>query len=267
MTEPNLNRRRPSPFALATAMVLATALALGARPSLAQDGCRTSPAGSGVVAAVRDGRTFLLADGREVRLVGIEPGTDDGQALRLLVAGKLVRLAWLASGKTPEIDRYGRLMAFAAVDGTAESVQQTLLVEGQARVSARIADKTCAEALLSAETAARAAGRGLWANPNSAPLSSNNLAGLEALRGHFALVQGKVLSVRESGATIYVNFGRRWTKDFTVIVLKRQRRAFAAAGIDLNKLEGHRIRVRGFIEQRGGPIIMANSPEQIEAIE
>jgi hypothetical protein len=30
-----------------------------------------------------------------------------------------------------------------------------------------------------------------------------------------------VLSVRESGATIYVNFGRRWTEDFTVTILKR----------------------------------------------
>ena len=131
----------------------------------------------------------------------------------------------------------------------------------------RIGDKTCADALLAAENAARTAKRGLWANPNFAPLSSENLPGLEAARGHFALVEGKVLSVRESGATIYVNFGRRWTRDFTVTVLKRQRRAFAAAGIDLKQLEGRRIRVRGFIEQRGGPIIAASAPEQIELID
>ncbi len=75
------------------------------------------------------------------------------------------------------------------------------------------------------------------------------------------------MSVRESGGTIYVNFGRRWTRDFTVTVLKRQRRAFAAAGIDLKQLEGRRIRVRGFIERRGGPIIAASAPEQIEPID
>ena len=85
-----------------------------------------------------------------------------------------------------------------------------------------------------------------------------------AERGHFALVEGKVASVRPSGATIYVNFGRRWSEDFTVTILKRNERSFAAAGIDPNKLAGRRVRVRGWIEQRGGPWIEAARPEQIE---
>jgi hypothetical protein len=75
------------------------------------------------------------------------------------------------------------------------------------------------------------------------------------------------LSVRESGATIYVNFGRRWTRDFTVTILKRQQRTFAAGGVEPKQLEGRRIRVRGWIERRGGPIIMADAPEQIEFVE
>jgi hypothetical protein len=95
-------------------------------------------------------------------------------------------------------------------------------------------------------------------------LQVENLARLTAQRGHFALVEGKVLSVRESGATIYVNFGRRWTRDFTVTILKRQQRIFAAAGVEPKQFEGRRIRVRGWIEQRGGPIIAAEAPEQIE---
>jgi hypothetical protein len=72
--------------------------------------------------------------------------------------------------------------------------------------------------------------------------------------------------VRESGATIYVNFGRRWMRDFTVTILRRQQRAFAAAGLEPKQLEGRRIRVRGWIEQRGGPIIQAETPEQIEFV-
>ena len=39
-------------------------------------------------------------------------------------------------------------------------------------------------------------------------------------------------SVRESGANIYVNFGRRWSEDFSVTVQKRNERNFAAAGVD-----------------------------------
>jgi endonuclease YncB( thermonuclease family) len=243
---------------------LSIALALAVTAQASAD-CERSAFGSGTVASVRDGRTFVLTDGREVRLLGIEAGSND-DTLRRLVAGKALRLERPA-GQESGIDRYGRLVAFAFLPDGRDPVQKTLLAEGAARVSARAGGKSCADALLAAEREARAARRGLWADPNFAPLSSENLPGLSAARGHFALVEGQVLSVRESGATIYVNFGTRWTRDFTVIILKRQRRTFAAAGIDLDKLRGRRIRVRGVIEQRGGPIIEAAAPEQIEPID
>ena len=180
---------------------------------------------------------------------------------RSSAAGPL-RLERLGAGS----DRYGRLVAYAFAGEAQQSLQAAMLEQGQARVSARIGDKACTDALLTIEHAARAARRGLWADPNFAPLQAENLARLQAERGHFALVEGKALSVRESGATIYVNFGRRWTRDFTVTILRRQQRAFAAAGLEPKQLEGHHIRVRGWIEQRGGPIIQAETPEQIEFV-
>ena len=208
----------------------------------------------------------MLGDGRELKLAGIEAAAGSGEALRSLADGQTLRLE--RSG--PESDRYGRLVAFAYLQGTDRSLQQVLLEQGRALVSARIGDKACADSLLAAERAARVAGRGLWASgvePNFAPLSAENLPALEVARGHFALVEGKVLSVRESGATVYMNFGRRWTRDFTVTLLKRQQRHFADAGVDVKQLEGRRIRVRGIIERRGGPIIDATAPEQIELID
>lgn len=138
---------------------------------------------------------------------------------------------------------------------------------GAAEQSARVGDKACANGLLSAERAARGAGRGLWADPNFAPLSAENLIRPQTVRGQFALVEGKVLSIRESGATIYVKFGRRWTRDFTVIILRRLGKAFTTARVEPKKLEGRRIRVRGWIEKRGGPIITAEVPEQIEVLD
>jgi hypothetical protein len=167
----------------------------------------------------------------------------------------------------PDTDRYGRLVAFSFAGQSGQSLQNALLAEGRARVSGRIGVKACAEPLLTIERAARAQRRGLWADPNFAPLQAENLSQLRAKRGHFALVEGKVLSVRESGATIYVNFGRRWTEALTVIILKRQQRTFAGAGVEPKQLEGRRIRVRGWIEQRGGPVVMAEQPEQIELID
>jgi hypothetical protein len=161
-----------------------------------------------------------------------------------------------------------RLTAIGTASVAAVRDGRTLMLEAsQARVSPRIGDQAGADSQLTIEWTARAASRGRWADPNFAPLQAENLSQLQAERSHFALVEGKALSVCESGATIYVNFGRRWTRDFTVTILRRQQRAFAAAGFEPKRLEGRRIRVRGWIEQRSGPIIAARMPKQIEFID
>ena len=48
---------------------------------------------------------------------------------------------------------------------------------------------------------------------------------------------------------------------------KRHERNFTAAGLPLKKLAGQHVRVRGTIEERGGPWIEAAHPEQIEIAE
>ncbi len=246
------------------ALVLAAALLpLLARSATGQASCKLIDIGTATVAGVRDGRTLLLADGRELRLAAIEVTGNSRDLLQHLVDGHSIRLEQL--GNAP--DRYGRLIAFVYAENAEQSVQQAMVAQGQARVSGRIGNKACADMLLGAEKTARKARRGIWADPNFAPLRPENVTRIGAARGQFALVEGKVLSVRESGATIYLNFGRRWTRDFTVTILKRHRREFAAAGIDPKQLEGRPIRVRGWIEQRNGPVIEANAPEQIELVE
>jgi hypothetical protein len=121
-------------------------------------------------------------------------------------------------------------------------------------------------ALRTTEAAARAAKLGLWGDPRYFPKAAENPGAIAAERGRFTLVEGKVVSVRESGGTIYVNFGRRWSEDFTVTIRKRNERAFSAAGLEPRRLEGRRVMVRGWIEERGGPWIEAAAPEQIEII-
>jgi endonuclease YncB( thermonuclease family) len=247
-----------SRLALAAALILPLVC-----NAAAGEHCRLDSLGTAKVAAIRDGRTLLLDDGRELRLAGIEAGEDSRAALQDIAAGQTLRLERLGA----ERDRYGRVVALATAGDAQESLQQGLLAQGRARVAARVGDKACADILLRAEGAARLGHRGLWADPNFAPLSAENLPGLQAARGRFALVEGKVLSVRESGATIYVNFGTHWTRDFTVTIVRRMQRAFAAAGLEPKTLAGRRIRVRGFIERRAGPIIAAEAPEQIELLD
>ena len=234
--------------------------------------CKLEAAGAGTVRAVLDGRTLVLGDGREVRLAGIElPGADQRNAAAL--AGKTALAAMLAGREVAlkrlgaDADRHGRVRAYVFAAGEQRPAQQAMVALGHARVAARIGDAGCASALLAAERAARTARLGLWADPAYAMRQADDPAGVLAERGRFTLIEGKVVSVRESGGTIYVNFGRRWSEDFTATVLKRGERAFTAAGLDLKKLAGRTVRVRGFVEERGGPWIELTHPEQIELAE
>jgi endonuclease YncB( thermonuclease family) len=232
--------------------------AAAANPATAAP-CGFESQGEGRVGAIIDARTFRMDDGREVRLAGIETVTDGAAALSALVAGRNVALR----GETDAPDRYGRQPAFVFVEQANTSVQSQLLAQGDALVSGAIADKGCAAELSASEAAARRARRGIWAD--SAAIKNTESPGeLMARIGRFTVVEGKVLSVRQAGATTYVNFGRRWTRDFAVTISRRAMPAFEAAGISLKSLENKRIRVRGWIEARGGPRIEALQVGQIE---
>ncbi len=262
------------------ALAAAVAVGEGFDAVAEQQSQPSSACGSDIMARVTasrvsDGRTFVLADGREVRLAAIEvpPLSQESGAAPNSAAARDGLAALLAGAETvlkqaepQQTDRYGRIVAYAFVtrDGSERLVQGDLLARGFARVAPRAGSHACTMELLSRESAARRAKLGLWAGSYYDSLDAENPAAVLAEQGRFALVEGKVVSVRESGATIYVNFGRRWSTDFTVTILKRNERSFAAAGLEPKKLSGRRIRVRGWIEERGGPWIEAVRPEQIE---
>ncbi len=251
-------------------------LAVGEEPtSTQQEASGGDEIARGTVAKILDGRTFVLNDDREVRLAALEvPPSDGGHdggaaaraaaaALGALAAGDQVALRRAESGS----DRYGRLVAYAYTlrDGHEFLLQRELVADGFARVGTRLASG-CAGDLLQREKAARAAKLGLWADPYYEVLNAETAQDALVHQGRFTLVEGKVASVRESGPTIYVTFGRRRAGDVTVTVLKRNERNFTAAGLDLGGLAGRRIRVRGWVEARGGDRawIEAERPEQIE---
>ena len=241
--------------------------------------CRFEPAGTGKVRTVTDGRSFTLEDGREIRLAGIEvplsPGPGDlGTGAKAALAARAA-LESIIAGRDIELrqndvaDRYGRMPALVYVTqgGSPESVAHELLAKGFARVSAHVGERPCADELLARERAARQAKLGLWGEPYYVIVAAESGAELVAERGHFMLAEGKVWSVRESGGTIYVNFGRQWSQALTVTIPKRSERMFAAAGIEPKRLENRRVRVRGWVEERNGPRIEATRPEQIEIAE
>jgi hypothetical protein len=156
---------------------------------------------------------------------------------------------------------------FSPDHGTEHWIQADLVAHGQALVAARMGDRACATELLARERRAREAKLGLWAEPGYGIRKAEDVESMAADDGHFAIIEGKALSVRESGGTIYVNFGPHWSRDFAVIIPKRAQRGFTAAGLDPKRLEGRRIRVRGWLELRSGPVIEAMWPEQLETLD
>lgn len=230
----------------------------------AQAACEFELQGEGRVAAVIDARTLRLDDGREVRLAGIElPEKPDARALENLALGRDVTL----HGTSDTPDRYGRQQAFVFVYGDDRALQSRLLTQGVAAWSGNVADKDCAMELSSAEKAARNARLGLWAG-SAAIKNAESAADILAEIGRFTLVEGKVVSARQAGAIFYVNFGRRWIRDFAVTVSRRMMPSVEAGGVRLATLPNRRIRVRGFVERRGGaPRIELLAPGQIELID
>jgi hypothetical protein len=75
----------------------------------AKESCKPAIVGTGTVASVRDGRTVLLTDGREVRLTAIEV-VDSRDALRSLVDGRELQLMRLET----RIDMDARSRSFAS---------------------------------------------------------------------------------------------------------------------------------------------------------
>jgi endonuclease YncB( thermonuclease family) len=261
---------RTSGFRLArgvAVMLCAILPAIASVGSVRAEGCSLPPQGEGHVADVVDGRSFHLADGREILLAGIEPAASEATkanrtaALSAVIADHDVTLR----GEDDTPDRYGRQSAFVFLAGSETPIQALLLAQGAALVSADIADRDCAASLFAAEAEGRSSQRGIWASPSAiknAESSDDILAGI----GQFPVVEGKVLSVRQAGATTYLKFGRNWTRDFAVTISRRALPDLAGAGIVPKSLENRRIRVRGWVEARTGPRMEVRRAGQIEVL-
>lgn len=213
--------------------------------------------------------SFDLSDGSRVRLVGIRapkpdapPFSGRGEALgaeaKAFVEGWVRgRTLTLFSDANPQ-DRYGRRLAHVVRDDGLW-LQRALLENGFAQVYTLPDNRRGAAELLAAENAARRAGRGLWALPESRVRTA-----AEVEPGGFRIVEGVVLTQSSGDGPTYLNFGRTWKSDFTVRIAPADRKRFGARMPDYR---GKRLRVRGWVFEKDGPMLDATHPEQIEVLE
>lgn len=257
---------------------LLAALVMLVSPVFAADPMDLADGGMATVKAVIDGDTLLLADGRQVRLVGIQapklplgregfaawPLSIEAKAhLESLVLGHVVELRLAAQA----MDRHGRLLAHLLLPSSGSGdhiwVQGAMLAAGLARVYTFPDNRLLATEMLALERQARADGSGLWALPYYALRNEDNVR-FDA--GSFQIVESRVFSVTRIKDRFYLNFGANWRTDFTVKVMARDEPAFGQNGIDLMALKDRRVRVRGWIDSENGPMIALDHPQRLEVL-
>lgn len=229
------------------------------------------------VIEVIDGDTVVLdraIDGAtQVRLVGLQaPKLPLGRknfpvwplaeasknALESLVLDRQVTLHFGGG----EMDRHGRLLAHLFMAG-GRWVQGDMLRMGMARVYTFSDNRAASEDMYQIERSARDARRGIWGLRFYALRAPEQTA---RHIGTFQVVEGRVLDAAKVKGRVYLNFGEDWRMDFTVTLPAATLRMFRKLGRDPLALEGQRIRVRGWLKKRNGPMIKASHPEQIEVI-
>lgn len=263
-------------FRSAFIAALAAALLCGlTMPSLG--GCALEEGGEGTVVEILDQETVLLEDGRALRLIGaLTPKLtwrggevfDTGQrlktVLRDLVLGQRVEISFGGRKR----DRYGHLLAHLHVrrDGGKLWLQGRLIEMGLARAYSFKDNQACMPELLHKEHIARSHGLGFWRIGLFRIRAADDLALLSRLAQSFEIVEGLVQNVSASGGRVFINFGENWRKDFTAAIMPGDKKLFAAAAEGWQNLQGKRVRVRGWIEMRNGPMIALTHPEQLQIL-
>lgn len=231
-----------------------------------------------IVSSVVDGDTVVLGHpiqgASEIRLVGIQaPKLSLGRrnfkawplspeskiALEKLTLGKSVQLFY---GGT-NMDRHGRLLAHLFLpDGT--WVQGEMLAQGMARVYTFPDNRSVTDQMYESEQQARSKRSGIWYNPFYGIRQASET--LIRRIGTFQIIEGQILEVAKVKGTVYLNFADNWRTDFTISIRSKAVRMFKPLAIDLLSLKGQKIRVRGWLKKRNGPMIELTHPEQLEIL-
>ena len=257
--------------ALITALTLV--FATGGAPARELPERNPDPVAAARVTDVVDGDTLVLETGAEVRLTGIQApklplGRPGFRAWPLADAAKAALARLSLGGQATlsypgrRVDRWARLLAHVRVGE--KWLQAEMLRAGLARVYTFRDNRAHADALYAAEAEARRNRRGIWALDWYAVRTADDTV---SHIGTFQLVEGAPVAVAIVRGRAYLNYGADWRTDFTVSVSPADMKLFRRAGIDIKNFEGRRLRVRGWITERNGPMINVTHPEQIERLD
>lgn len=232
-----------------------------------QPACPTSGDVRAEFASAVTSSSFRTPEGREVRLAGvIGPGEDGSPASPEVVAAARSTLAATLAGRELRLavlnlaDRYQRVTAQLFADGN--WIQQTMLREGLVRVDPGRIAGLCERALYSAEREGIGAHTGHWADGRFRVKTPDEVT---KSAGRFEIVEGEVWRSRDLRGREIIEF--RNASSFEVAVQPQAARALRLTHVDLRRLRGKTIRVRGWIGLNDRPVMEISTAAALEVIQ
>ena len=218
--------------------------------------------------------TFIAASGEIFFASDLHVLEEDGvMSIDAASGSSLVERVHQAVPIGPE-DRWGQAPAWilAGTGASRKLLQAQQLEQGLALFDPVQADGDCANALRQAEALARQARSGNWSKAEPRLVFPANMperfAGMD---GRFVIARGRIVSLGKTRSTRYLNFGKYWKTDFTVTVNSADEEAFNAAlgrsGRTLDTLAGELVELRGFVQDRDGPLMALRSAEQLVVLD
>jgi endonuclease YncB( thermonuclease family) len=215
------------------------------------------------VARVLDGDSLLLADGRQVRLIGINAPEfgREGASDQPLAAEARARAAEIAEGRDVRLtfdgertDHHGRTLAYVTL-ASGRDLQELLLGEGLAWYIAIPPNLARLSRYREFEETARRAGLGIWANGIYAPVPVGRLGPRDT---GFRRVEGQVRHVRYTKRFVHLDLDER----FHIVVPRADWNHFPLAPRDYI---GRRLVARGWVaEYKGSLRLRISHPAMLE---
>lgn len=232
---------------------------------------------SGRIDKVIDGLTILLKDGTIVRLASIDipdfhiwEFAPYAEASFKLLQDKLperteVMLYQTRNQKKGRVNRMNQELAHVVIKNDDVWLQGLYLANGLARVYTAPARTEMLDQMYKAEQAARKDKRGIWAKDSEYLILDPDTA--QGHIGEFVIVEGVVKNAASVRNNIYLNFGKDWKTDFTVMVSPALRKKFSHQGISALSLSHTQIRVRGYLREYNGALIELEDTAHLEILE
>lgn len=218
-------------------------------------------------ASVVTASSFRTRDGHEIRLAGvIGPGEDGSLPAPEILRAARASLAAALEGHELRLavlnfpDRYQRITAQVFADGN--WLQQAMLRRGWVRVDPTRSAGLCDHALYSAEREAIDSTSGHWGDGQFRIKTPDEVTKSAA---RFEIVEGEVWRSRNFKGRQIIEF--RTASSFQLEVLQQTVRELRQAHVDLRRLRGKTLRVRGWIGLGDRPVMEISKPAALEIIQ